>query len=207
MDTVRAVRPMDNTQTALYMATTASTPLQTPVATLPAPTGLDWTTLIITALLSALVSGSVVAALINAHFQGRSREKDRDHSEKLDNAKRAHELELQKLKYEYDTKLEDYRQEQQGRKKIIETWEELLNNPQLGIYELTNHPKYGRLEEQFTKEFLTELGEYIEYSLLVNDGIIPPTTAQEKYLRPSDEEFRDKLKQALTQLKREWGLY
>lgn len=92
-------------------------------------------------------------------------------------------------------------------KKIIETWEELLNNPQLGIYELINHPKYGRLEEQFTKEFLTELGKYIEYSLLVNDGIIPPTTAQEKYLRPSDEEFRDKLKQALTQLKREWGLY
>lgn len=191
MSTVRVVRTMHNTSPALYTAQASTPPVQTPVTPAQAATGLDWTPILIPLLFSG-----VTAAIVGGIFQLRINAKNREHAK-----------ELEEIRNQNNRSFEDYRQKLQGRKELIETWEKLLNDPQVGILGLINHPKYGRLEEHFTKELLAELGKYIEYSLLVNDGIIPPTTAQEKYLRPSDEEFRDKLKQALTELKREWGLY
>lgn len=202
------------------LTATASTPIATTTKSTTqqtgrASTGIPGWLSVDVPLLGALGIGVIIAAFIGVwgnmrlekqrQRHGKELEDQRQHFEKeRDEVRRQHEIALEQIKAEY----ENERQKQIGLKRLFDAWETLLNDTNLGIWELTEHSTYSDLENYFSSEFRDSVSPYIEYAIMrkLDMPQIGRSLLTENALYSSDEEFRGLLKQELSRLKKELGL-
>jgi hypothetical protein len=188
-----------------------STPNTSPISTQSqqvASSLPDFSYLVITAVVTSLLSGSAVAALITGIFNARIKTLDREHEEKL-----------QRVRSEYDARLNDELRRKLGQEALIKTWLGLLGDASVSIQDLCNHPTfpslYPYLESHSGKairHYLYENGYLKNTSLefMLSALILEPQVFDSENFNPvhpirSEEALRFEWKNELARLSKEWG--
>lgn len=188
---------MNKTTDTLLIASTSTSTTTNAQPSSPAASSIDITSLVVTAIISSGVVGTVLKIWSDNRFAKQQRKHDKKIARNI-----------QELKAKHEKELEIERQQRSGRKELIDKWEELLNNAQLGIWDLTEDSTYPALEKYFLEEFKVQIAPYIRYAVLKKIGVVGKggMSIESNYLYSSDDEFRDLLKQELARLKQAWNL-
>lgn len=187
----------------ILLIATALTPITTQVTTQQpsaAPMQTAWLTAQIP-LLSALGIGAILAAIVAGFFQLRIHAKNREHLEKLDKAKRTHELEVQRLKAVYDRELENERRQWSGREKLLDDLQALIEDPKLSVRRFVASKTFGDLSDYLSEDARKEIDR------LYGQETNVPTDRDEKERHNAyvESSLQFLLTQEFVRLKKEWG--